>query len=251
MGPDGAVYVADWYNPVICHQEVSYRDPERDQTHGRIWRVSVKNRPTVKRPELVGASPKQLLDALKSPERWTRYQAKRVLADMDRDQVAKALKSWIVGLDRADAEHEHYLFEALGVYESVEVVAPDLLDHLLRAKDYRARAYATRVLGRWHDRLDESLLRLARQVTDPHPRVRMEAVIAAAHFPTPRAVEIAVQVLDQPMDRFIEYALTQAIHQLKPHWLPAVIENKLKFNGKVHGLAAVVKTVPSPKLLPI
>ena len=40
MGPDGAIYIADWYNPIINHGEVDFRDPRRDHTHGRIWRVT-------------------------------------------------------------------------------------------------------------------------------------------------------------------------------------------------------------------
>lgn len=250
VGPDGAVYVADWYNPLICHQEVSYRDPERDRTHGRIWRVSFKARAPLKKPELVGKPIVQLLHSLRSEERWTRYQAKRILADMDRDKVAKALRRWTAELDPASVRYEHALFEALGVYESIEVAAPDLLVQLLRAQDHRARAYATRVLGRWHDRIDDSLLHLSRQVRDVHPRVRMEAVIAAARFQSSQAVEIAVQVVDQPMDRFIEYVLTQAIHHLKTHWIPALVSEELTFGGNVQQLATVVRTVRAPELLP-
>ena len=44
MGPDGALYIADWYNPIIQHGEVDFRDPRRDKTHGRIWRVTAKGR---------------------------------------------------------------------------------------------------------------------------------------------------------------------------------------------------------------
>ena len=46
---DGAIYIADWYNPIIQHGEVDFRDPRRDYTHGRIWRVTAKNRPLVPR----------------------------------------------------------------------------------------------------------------------------------------------------------------------------------------------------------
>ncbi|MBI1784293.1 sorbosone dehydrogenase, partial [Candidatus Sumerlaeota bacterium] len=42
MGPDGAIYIADWYNPIIQHGEVDFRDPRRDHSHGRIWRVTAK-----------------------------------------------------------------------------------------------------------------------------------------------------------------------------------------------------------------
>ena len=55
MGPDGALYIADWYNPIIQHGEVDFRDPRRDHTHGRIWRVTAKGRPLVQPPKLVEA----------------------------------------------------------------------------------------------------------------------------------------------------------------------------------------------------
>ena len=44
IGPDGAIYIADWYNPIIQHGEVDFRDPRRDHVHGRIWRISHKER---------------------------------------------------------------------------------------------------------------------------------------------------------------------------------------------------------------
>ncbi|HEX8311325.1 MAG TPA: hypothetical protein VF614_08420, partial [Chthoniobacteraceae bacterium] len=39
LGPDGALYIADFYNPIIGHYEVPLNDPRRDRKHGRIWRV--------------------------------------------------------------------------------------------------------------------------------------------------------------------------------------------------------------------
>ena len=42
MGPDGAIYIADWYNPIIGHYQASFRHPDRDKAHGRIWRVTAK-----------------------------------------------------------------------------------------------------------------------------------------------------------------------------------------------------------------
>ncbi len=72
QGPDGAIYIADWYNPIIQHGEVDFRDPRRDRTHGHIWRVTAKGRPLVERPKLADATVEEQLAALKSPEPWTR-----------------------------------------------------------------------------------------------------------------------------------------------------------------------------------
>src|SRR5207247_1528948 len=39
LGPDGAIYVADFYNRIIGHYEVPLSHPGRDRTRGRIWRI--------------------------------------------------------------------------------------------------------------------------------------------------------------------------------------------------------------------
>ncbi len=103
MGPDGAIYIADWYNPIIQHGEVDFRDPRRDDTHGRIWRVTAKGRPLVEKPKLVGATTEQLLEALKAPEDWTRHQARRVLKERGKKEVLPALAEWRAKLDACAA----------------------------------------------------------------------------------------------------------------------------------------------------
>ncbi|NIP95781.1 MAG: hypothetical protein GWO24_21025, partial [Akkermansiaceae bacterium] len=62
--------------------------------------------------------------------------------------------AWIRELDKNDPDLEHHFFEALCLYEWNETVNRPLLELLLGAKNPLARAYATRVVGRWHDRLE-------------------------------------------------------------------------------------------------
>lgn len=45
LGPDGAIYVNDFYNKIIGHYEVPLTHPQRDHDHGRIWRVVWKGEP--------------------------------------------------------------------------------------------------------------------------------------------------------------------------------------------------------------
>jgi putative membrane-bound dehydrogenase-like protein len=42
MGPDGCLYVVDWYNKIISHNEVARNHPDRDKESGRIWRIKPK-----------------------------------------------------------------------------------------------------------------------------------------------------------------------------------------------------------------
>ncbi len=236
VGPDGAIYLSDWYNPIIGHYQASFRHPSRDKSHGRIWRITARGRPLVARPALAGLSASELLDRLKSPERWERHQAKRLLADMDSAQVARAVTAWA-----GKEEDERLLVEALGVCETHEAVEPKLLARLAQAADPRARAYAARVAGRWQDRLADPLGLLSRLVADAHPRVRLEAVVAASYVASPRAVEVAAAAVDRPMDRFLTYALTQAVHALKPHWKPEFDAGRLSFGTEPRRLEFVLK----------
>jgi len=41
IGPDGAIYFIDWQNPIIGHMQHNLRDPSRDHTHGRVYRVTL------------------------------------------------------------------------------------------------------------------------------------------------------------------------------------------------------------------
>jgi putative heme-binding domain-containing protein len=248
MGPDGALYIADWYNPIIQHGEVDFRDPRRDHAHGRIWRVTARGRPLVAPPRLVGAPTEALLDALKAPEDWTRLHAKRTLKERGRD-VLPALAAWVRRLNPADPDHEHHLLEALWTYQSLDVTEPDLLARLLNARDHHARAAAVRVMGGWHDRLADPLELLAARVTDSHPQVRLEAVRALGRLADARAAELAMRALDLPTDLFLDYALWLTARDLEARWLPGVLEHRLDFNANVRHLLFALLAVDAAKVV--
>jgi putative heme-binding domain-containing protein len=248
MGPDGAIYIADWYNPIIQHGEVDFRDPRRDHTHGRIWRVTAKGRPLVERPQLVDASNAKLLEALKAPEEWTRNHAKRMLKSRGAAAVPELLK-WIAGLDPKDSQYEHHRLEGLWTCQSLDVVDADLLTAVLHSPDYHARAAATRIVQHWGARLTDPLALLAERVNDEHPRVRLEAVRALAHFPSARSVEIAMQALDHPVDRYLDYALWMTAKDLEPYWMPALQAGTLKFGGNARHLTFALQSAGSPAIV--
>jgi putative heme-binding domain-containing protein len=249
MGPDGAIYIADWYNPIIQHGEVDFRDPRRDLTHGRIWRVTAKGRPLVERPSLTKATVEALLDALKTPEDWTRHQARRLLKERGARKVEPALGKWVIRLDTADPEHEHHLLEALWTYQSLDVVETRLLATLLGARDHRARTAAVRVLSYWHPRVPRALELLSEAVTDDHPRVRLEAVRVLGQIPQLRAAELALQALDKPVDRFLDYALWQTARELEPVWMSAVQKGRLDLGGNPRHLVFALQAVGSPSVV--
>ena len=121
--------------------------------------------------------------------------------------------------------------------------------NLLAAREPFARAYATRVLGRWANQVPNVLTLLERLVGDVDPRVRMEAVVALSHLPVPESIGIAMRALDQPVDAPLQYSLTQAVHALAPIWLPALRRGDLSFQ-KVEHAAFVFATYDVTELAP-
>lgn len=234
VGPDGAMYLADWFNPIIGHYQASYADPRRDKAHGRIWRITAKGRASVKQPNLAAMKPAELLEQLKSPERWTRYQAKRLLFGMPTADVLKSADEWVAKLTPTAPDYEHLLLEVIGVYESHEITRPALLAKLLAAKDPRVRAYGARVAGMWAEKLPDAAKLLTERAKDENARVRLEAVVAASYLGRPVAAEVMTKALDLPTDKFIDYALRQSARATQPQWGPALAANQLKLSSPAH-----------------
>ena len=244
MGPDGAIYIADWYNPIIQHGEVDFRDDRRDHTHGRIWRITAKGRPLLKMPRLADAGIEALLGQLRAPEAWVRLWAKRMLKKKTPAKVAQALSDWVSRLDPQDAEFERLRVEALWAYESINRVNEGLVSELLRASpDHRARAAAMRVVAWRQGELDQASDYLLSGVLDDHPRVRLEAVRGLAQRRDPLAAQTALRVLDRPMDRFLDFALWQAMQDLRPYWLAAMRSGELDLTDQVDHLAYALEAV--------
>ncbi|MBX3439463.1 MAG: HEAT repeat domain-containing protein [Planctomycetaceae bacterium] len=212
FGPDGALYLIDWFNPLIGHMQHSIRDPIRDTTHGRIWRVVYTGRPLVE-PALIAGQPiPVLLDLLKAYEDRTRYRVRRELRERPTAEVVAAVDQWTSGLKADDPQTPPLKLEALWVKQHHDVVDSELLNQLLQCGDYRVRAAATRVLCYWSDRIDDPLLLLQARVNDDHPRVRLEAVRALSFFRGPEAqaaLDIAAEVLLLEMDEYLDYTLTE------------------------------------------
>jgi len=250
MGPDGAIYIADWYNPIIQHGEVDFRDPRRDHVHGRIWRVTAKDRSLVTRPKIAGASIDELLELLKAPEDYTRHQAKLELRERKPQDVMPALKKWVASLTSNDSQSDHHRLEALWTCENLDIVDADLLTRVLKSNEPRARAAAVRVLGHWSGQLPDALKLLEPIVNDDYPRVRLEAVRAAACIPTVESMKLATRVLDKPLDPVLEYALWLTCNDLASTWIPAFEAGRLGDWNPAHRNYAL-RAVKSPAAMKV
>lgn len=229
MGPDGGIYVADWFNPVINHYQVSLRHPHRDYDHGRIWRVTAKGREPVEAPDFAQQKVEQWFEALRSPERWTRDQARRSLSDQDLQEVGESLLRWTLQLDPKSEADSHTMVEAAGVLEAHAVITPELLDHLQASVEPRARALVARIIARASEPMEGAEQRLMELLSDSHPQPRLEAVIACANNQEPLALSWALTALDSEMDKNIDYALRQSVQSLADYWLPKVEADQMTF----------------------
>lgn len=237
VGPDGALYIADWSNPIIQHGEVDFRDPRRDHEHGRIWRVTYKGRPLDRKPDLIAASNQQLLGHLLSKNGYLRQRARRVLTERGL-AILNDLERWT-----AAQSSEQALLEALWMHQSIDSANGELLKRLLTANDGRIRAAAVRVLSFWHPRIEGALDLAAQAAADDHGRVRVEAVRALAKIPGARAAELVLQTLNRPMDRFLDYAVWLSINDLAEPWVEAVRAGQWKWEGREKQLEFALQAV--------
>ncbi|MHC4995034.1 MAG: PVC-type heme-binding CxxCH protein, partial [Planctomycetota bacterium] len=244
IGPDGALYVADWYNPIIQHGEVDFRDERRDHVHGRIWRITAKGRPLTKKPTFVGADIADLLEYLKSSSQYERTQAKLQLKARGAGAVLPQLKEWANGLDRDEDR-----LEALWLSQALDAVDVDLLKQLLASMNDGVRAAAVRVTAERPGRIPGVMALLEKAVTDANPRVRIEAVNALRFVGTARAASVALGALDHNMDEWLDYSLWLTVRELEPAWIDEVNANPTYFGDDPKRLMYAVSAVDSGRVL--
>ncbi len=226
MGPEGAVYIVDWYNPIIDHGEVDFHHPLRDKSHGRIWRLTAKNKTFVQRPRIHTASVSELLNHLKAPEQYTRAQANRELVRRKCDP--ETLRSWLRDLNRSDRRYNHHRLEALWLSAALNQVDLDLASQLLKVNDHRIRAAAVRMLT-YSGNTSHAYNLLVPMIDDRHPQVRLEAVNALRSFGTLEAGNLALQALDYPIDADLEFAIWLTARNLRGQWQEALAEGNNPF----------------------
>jgi mono/diheme cytochrome c family protein/glucose/arabinose dehydrogenase len=204
FAPDGSLYVIDWHNILIGHMQHNARDPLRDHTHGRVYRVTYPSRPLVTPAKVYGASIDQLLDNLKLPEYRTRYRVRRELRGRKAADVLPKITAWVENLDKKDPDYEHHVLEALWVSWGLNKVDQKLLNQLLQSKDYHVRAAAVRVLRYTGHQVKNQAALLAKAVEDKHGRVRMEAFVAASWLPKKTAMPILTLAKKHPLDPWMD-----------------------------------------------
>lgn len=164
FGPDGALYVADFYNRIIGHYEVPLLHPGRDRDRGRIWRISTAASaatPSQKKPELG-----ELIEQFAASDISARLRAVNESLDFPPE---KTLPLFRKGLQSAN---EQIRCGCLWGLARQNQLFPAELDRCIADLSAIVRAHACRVLAEKQSLSthEQQLLRTALKDTDPHVR---------------------------------------------------------------------------------
>ncbi len=209
VGADGSLFIIDWQNPLIGHLQHNLRDPNRDDRHGRVYRVTAKGRPLMNVVKMKGKPIAEVVEDLSSATDGVRYRARIELSGRDSQNVVKAVQKWAKPLDPAKKEDALALVEALWVHQQHRAVNPGLLERVVESVEPNARAAGIRVLQDWSNKMPGAVPLLIKAAGDPHPRVRAEAVVAASFYKGPEAAEVLFEAERWPKDVQLDYVLKQ------------------------------------------
>jgi putative membrane-bound dehydrogenase-like protein len=204
VGPDGAIWVADWQNFIIQHNPTpsvdrggykattgtggAHENPLRDHDRGRIYRIVSTKPRAPKSPALDPGSDESLVKALGSDVQYTRLQAQHLLVEGKRAGTIPALKKLVTSpKPETAAIHALWALEGLGALDAETHKAA------LYAGDPRLRRNAIRALGT--DSTAQSLFYGSGVVTDPDPHTRLAAWVRLAEFPTTPEIQKLVRSL--------------------------------------------------------
>jgi putative heme-binding domain-containing protein len=198
LGPDGALYVADFYNRIIGHYEVPLNHPGRDRFRGRIWRILYQGdkhtAPAI--ADLTKLTPTELIKSLADPNLTVRLQAANQLVERGGKKTRRDLIRALTSKNPLQRAH------ALWVLRRQANLTFDLLDTAAKDKDKRVRIHVMRIIADWSDywsdgisavtlaglRDDEALVRrAAAEALGAHPRTEHVGPLLNLLHSTPAA----------------------------------------------------------------
>lgn len=220
LGPDGTLYIIDWCNPLIGHMQFSVRDPRRDRTHGRVWRIRHADRPLVETPNIAQAGREELLELLRAYEQNTRDRARRRLQRDNPAQVLPMVDSWLSDLDEDDPDYARLMLEGLWIHQAHGSINLDLLADVVDLDDANAVAAGVRVIRYWLQLgyiSDRDAERRLRRLTDHDDmRVRLEVLYAVAFLAdNESAIEYLEEIAEMPMDEAMRTGLQETLRYLE------------------------------------
>jgi putative membrane-bound dehydrogenase-like protein len=261
VGPDGNVWVIDWYNYIVQHNPTphgfktgkgsAYESDLRDKKHGRVYRIVYDGNGGAKDKKapfsLAGATPEKLVATLKNDNLFWRRHAQRLLVERGKQDVLPALFELVrdpkldeIGLN-VGAIHALWTLHGLSALDGSNDKATAVTFGALKHPSAGVRRNAVQVLPR-NEKSVAALLD-AGLTRDPDAQVRLLTLLALADQPpTPAAGEAIVAALGDPdntKDRWIPDAATCAAAHNSEQFLKALSAKK-EPSAKLLGVTAIV-----------
>ena len=202
VGPDGAIWVADFQNFIIQHNPTpsperggykavtgvggAHENPLRDHSRGRIYRI-VWDRPGAAENPAQGLSDAELVKGLSGSTQYGRLRAQRLIVEGRRTAAVPALRELLGAADGIAALHALWTLHGLGT------LTEDDHRKALLSPSPELRRNAVRALGS-----DDAARRLffgAGLVADKDPAVRLAALVKLSDFPTTPEIQTLVRGL--------------------------------------------------------
>ncbi len=197
FGPDGALYVVDWYNKIISHNEVPRAHPDRDKSRGRIWRIRHREQPRTLPPDLTRLDDRAVLSHIGGPSALVSRLAWLELIDRKATGLIPDLQR--VASDRAAAPDRR--LGALWALEGLQPVTTSVLRTLIADPQASIRREAIRIAAATARPEAEFIALATPLLEDPHPSVRTMLGDALRRVPqaSPAVMEIAARLGRAPL----------------------------------------------------
>jgi putative heme-binding domain-containing protein len=210
-GPDGCLYILDWYDQYHCYQDAN-RDPEGiDRLKGRLYRVRYGETPRRTGFDLAKSSDDELIKLLASPNVYDRDIAQRLLAE----RASPAIRGRLAALVFDDAIERMARMHGLWALIGSGPLNPGFHARLLDHQDPSFRAWGVRAAGNMGHVGSSIRERVAELAHDPSPDVRLQVVIAARKLWEDDRMSILLDAQDHSYrDPLIPHIVWRSLHPL-------------------------------------
>ena len=238
VGPDGNVWVIDWYNYIVQHNPTpqgfqtgkgaAYESDLRDKKHGRIYRVVYNDKPATAPPKFNREDVNSLIAGLSHPTQLWRKHAQRLLVERGEKDIVPALLRLIANQDvdpiglNVGAIHALWTLQGLGAIKPENPAVLEAVSACLSHPSAGVRRNALQVIP-GSDVTVEKITR-NKLLSDDDPQVRLQAFLSLADTPSSELAAIAaVEGLRESVnfrDQHLRDAATSALARHARYGLP-------------------------------
>jgi uncharacterized protein len=250
VGPDGAVWVADWYSYIIQHNPQpsgfkmgvgnAYETDLRDYTHGRIYRIGYNKAPNYTPLSLSKDRPQELVNALKNNNQFWRITAQRLLIERNQKDVVPALIELTKDQSLDEIGINPTVIHALRTLEGLGVLnEPNVQQALYASLTHPCagvRKNAVQILPRNTQSVNELLQK--NLLNDKEPLVVLNTLLALSEMPltveSEKALMTRLEQSTETNDRWLPDAFASVLTSNKQVLLKKLVQ-KLAQNSPLNG----------------